>query len=140
MLERGSLVSSAVVASGADLDAAWDAAEARYREIPAAPARFNAELLRQLRRCWSEAIRPDTSMFQLLFTRPDETGYHFTERVQVTWKSEQVIEMALVRDVPRVGLASAGGLVLVTGDFTAPERALPAVEALLLQLAEPPAQ
>jgi len=79
-------------------------------------------------------------MFQLLFTRPDETGNHFTERVQVTWKSEQVIEMALVRDVPRVGLDQAGGLVHVTADFTAPERALAAVEALLLQLAEPAAR
>lgn len=140
MLETRPLLSSSVAAARAGLDAAWDAAEAQYQQIPGACARFNVELLRELRRRWSNAIRPDTSMLQLLFTRPDETGYHFTERVEVTMKSDEVIEMALVRDVPRGGLAQAGGVVVVTGDFTAPERALPAVEALLLQLAEPAAR
>lgn len=45
--------------------------------------------------------------------------------------------MALVRDVPRTSLAKPGGLVVVTGDFTRPENARPAVEALVYQLADP---
>jgi len=76
-------------------------------------------------------------MFMLLFTRPGETGYEFNERVEVLWEAEDRIRLALVRDVPRRGLERPGGRVTVAGDFTTPENVLPAVEALLLQLATP---
>lgn len=76
-------------------------------------------------------------MIAVLFTRPGETGYRFTERVQVDYQAPDRVEMALVRDVPRTSLAKPGGLVVVTGDFTRPENARPAVEALLYQLADP---
>jgi hypothetical protein len=45
--------------------------------------------------------------------------------------------MVLVRDALRISPAASGGPWTVTGDITRPENALPAVEALLLQLADP---
>ena len=98
---------------------------------------FNVSLLRALQPRWSQVVRPDASMMTVLFTLPDETGYEFTERVQVRYRSADRVEMSLVRDVPRTSLAKPGGRAVVTGDFTRPENALPAVEALLYQLADP---
>ncbi len=117
--------------------AAWDAAAERYSDMQAAVGEFNVNLLRALQPRWSQVVRPDTSMMTVLFTRPDETGYDFTERVQVTYQGADRVEMALVRDVPRTSLTKPGGRVVVTGDFTRPENALPAVEARLYQLADP---
>jgi len=116
---------------------AWDVAIARSRTLDVPAARLNLALLDALRPRWAGAVRPDTSMLTLLFTRPGETGYAFSERVEVQWETEGRVRLALVRDVPRRGLERPGGRVTVAGDFTRPENALPAVEALLLQLATP---
>jgi len=116
---------------------AWDAALARSRETSHAQAIFNVELLEQLRPRWESSVRPDTSMWTLLFTVPDETGYRFTNRVEVAWQASDRVSMSLVVDRPQRSLTEPGGRAVVTGDFTRPENALPAVEALLWQLAEP---
>lgn len=76
-------------------------------------------------------------MLTLLFTRPDETGYRFTERVEVVMEEPDRIRMSLVREVPRRGLDQPGGRTTVAGDFTRPENVVSAVEALLHQLADP---
>ena len=78
-------------------------------------------------------------MFTLLFTRPGTTGYEADERVEVLLEDDDRVRMALVRHVPRRGQTRPAGHVTVAGDFTRPENALPAVEALLLQLADPDA-
>jgi len=119
------------------LQRAWDVAIGRYRSSDVPAARQNVGLLDALHARWGRVVRPDTSMFMLLFTRPGETGYEFNERVEVLWEAEDRIRLALVRDVPRRGLERPGGRVTVAGDFTTPENVLPAVEALLLQLATP---
>lgn len=119
------------------IDAAWQAAHQRYEDLAAPAALFNLSLLTALRGRWGASVRPDTSMFTLLFTRPDETGYSFTERVQVTYQGSERVEMALVRDRSRRSPSQRGGRAVVTGDITRPENALAAVEALLYQLAEP---
>jgi hypothetical protein len=115
------------------LPAAWDAARDRYGAMDNERARFNVELLTALRTRWESKVRPDTSMFTLLFTRPNETGYRFTERVRVEYEPNRV-EMILERDLSRQSLSQAGGRIVVAGDFTKPENALPAVEALLYQV------
>ncbi|MCC2315601.1 hypothetical protein [Cellulomonas xiejunii] len=120
-----------------DVEDAWDVAAARFRALDVPAAHLNLALLDALHPRWAGAVRPDTSMFTLLFTRPGETGYAFSERVEVRWEAEDRVRMALVRDVPRRGLERPGGRVVVAGDFTRPENALPALEALLLQLASP---
>jgi hypothetical protein len=119
------------------LGEAWDHAHQRYADIDADVAAFNTALLAALRDRWEQAVRPDTSMFTLLFTRPGETGDRFTERVEVEWQGPSRVAMVLVRDAPRISPAASGGPWTVTGDMTRPENALPAVEALLLQLADP---
>jgi len=117
---------------------AWARAEERYSHLTHLPVGlFNTTLLAALAPRWRTAVRPDTSMFTLVFTRSDETGYEFTERVEVQWESHERVRMALVRDAGRRSLAQPGGRATVAGDFTRPENALPAVEALLHQLAEP---
>lgn len=116
----------------------WTLAQERYANLASLHAgAFNGALLTALAPRWRTAVRPDASMFMLLFTRPDETGYEFTERVEVLWEGEDRVRMALVREVPRRSLEQPGGRVIVAGDFTRPENALPAVEALLHQLASP---
>jgi hypothetical protein len=120
-----------------DLASAWDAAEARYSDMNAPVARFNTALLQALRPGWGEAVRPDTSMFTLLFTRPGIAGYEADERVEVLVEAKDRVRMALVRQVPRRGESRPAGPVTVTGDYTDPENALPAVEALLFQLGDP---
>jgi hypothetical protein len=45
----------------------------------------------------------------LLFTRPGETGFRFTDRVEVEWQGPHKVRMALVRDVPRTSPAASGG-------------------------------
>jgi hypothetical protein len=122
-----------------DLGAAWDAALARYRDAEAPAASFNVALLKALRARWGLTLRPDTSMFSLLFTRPATTGYHADGRVEVLFEDDSRVRMALVRQVPRRGESRPAGRVTVTGDYTRPENALPAVEALLLQLTDPTA-
>jgi hypothetical protein len=119
------------------LGEAWDTAHQRYADIDADVAAFNTALLAALRDRWGQSVRPDTSMFILLFTRPGETGFRFTERVEVEWQGQSRVRMVLVRDVPRISPAANGGQWTVTGDIARPENALPAVEALLLQLADP---
>jgi hypothetical protein len=119
------------------LGEAWDVVQRRYAEIDADVAAFNTALLAALRDRWGQSVRPDTSMFTLLFTRPGETGFRFTERVEVEWQGQNRVRMVLVRDVPRISPAARGGWQTVTGDITRPGNALPAVEALLLQLASP---
>ena len=109
----------------------------RYSTVDGPVGEFNVNLLRALQHRWSHVVRPDTSMTTVLFTRSGETGYDFTERVRVTYQRSDQVEMALERDLPRTSLAKHGGRVVVTGDFTRPENALPAVEALLYQLADP---
>lgn len=116
---------------------AWDAALDRYRELDNWAAQFDVTLLEQLRGRWEHTVRPDTSMFRLLFTRPGSTGYHFDECVEVEPEASNRVRMALVRQVPRRGEKTPAGPVTVTADYTRPENALPAVEALLLQLADP---
>lgn len=109
----------------------------RYRDLQWPAAQFNVSLLEQLRPRWEQAVRPDTSMWMLLFTRPGVTGYRFGERVEVLLESAELVRMAFVRQVPRRSESEPGGLITVTGDFTKPENALPALEALLYQLATP---
>lgn len=120
-----------------ELREAWDAALDRYRELDNWAAQLNVTLLEQLQGRWGHAVRPDTSMFRLLFTRPGSTGYHFDERVEVEPEPGGRVRMAFVRQVPRRGETTPVGPVTVTADYTRPENALPAVEALLLQLADP---
>lgn len=115
----------------------WDSLLAWYRDTDNDLARFNVELLEQLRERWGASVRPDRSMWTMLFTVPGETGYQFTNRVEVVWQSPDRVEMKLVSDQRRRSLTEPGGRAVVTGDFTRPENALPAVEALLWQLAEP---
>jgi hypothetical protein len=99
-------------------------------------ARFNVGLLNALRPRWVETVRPDTSMFTLQFTRPDTTGYRADERVDVLFETEGKVSMQLVRQVPRRGESRIAGPVTVTGDYTKPDNAISAVEALLHQLAD----
>jgi hypothetical protein len=120
-----------------DLARAWDGAIERYIGLEFASATFNVGLLTSLRPRWQAAVSPDTSMFRLLFNRPGETFFGFTERVHVEWRTGERVEMALVRMVPRASGGVPLGPVIVTGDFTRPLNALPAVEALLYQLADP---
>ena len=75
------------------------------------------------------------SMFTLLFTRPEATGYEFDERVEVLMEHSDRVRVALVRMAPRRGESRPAGPVTATGDFVKPANAQPAVEALLHQLA-----
>jgi hypothetical protein len=118
-----------------DLRGAWDSAINRYREIPQPVAQFNLSLLESLRPQWANQIRPDTSMFKLLFTRPGSTGYGYDERVEVLVEAEDRLAVSLVRMVPRRGKVRAAGPVVVTGDYARPENAYRVVAAFLMQLA-----
>lgn len=113
---------------------AWDRALERYRGLPVPAATFNVALLEALRPRWAARIRPDTSMFDLLFTALDSTGYSYDERVEVSYESDIRVRMALRRMASRRGETRPAGPVVVTGDYTRPENALPAVESLLMQL------
>jgi hypothetical protein len=121
------------------LGVAWDAAIDHYRDVNAPVATFNIGLLEALRPRWASVVRPDTSMFTLLFTHPGTTGYKADERVEVLLEEEDRVRMALVRHVPRRGETRPAGPVTISGDFTRRDNALPAVEALLFQLADPDA-
>ena len=120
---------------------AWDAAVARYASMNPCHelSWFNVDLLVALRPRWGTQLRVDTGMFRLLFTRPHEHHYDEStaESVQVEREDDDRVRMALIRRVPRRALDQPGGSLVVTGDFTRPENALPAVEALLSQIAEP---
>lgn len=123
------------------LSAVWEGASRlcnAYAETHANAA-FSASLLRDLRERWEPRVRVTTSHFDLLFTRPGHRPLAGQpgEAVQVRLLTEDRVEMLLLRAVPRRGETRAAGPVTVTGDFTRPDNALPAVEALLLQLAEP---
>ena len=118
---------------------AWDGAATRYRDVEGPAAAFNVALLMALQPRWGSVLQPDTSMFRLLFTRPGTTYYDADERVEVLFETDNRVRMALTRRVPRRGESRPAGPVTVTGDYTRPENALPAVEALLLQLADPDA-
>jgi hypothetical protein len=120
-----------------DLPGAWDAAMRRYADMDNGTARFNVNLLDTLRSRWAQVVRPDTSMFTLQFTRPGTKGYDADERVEVLVEAADRVMMRLVRQVPRRGESRPVGPVTVTGDYTKPENALPAVEALLYQIADP---
>lgn len=104
-----------------------------------AVAAFGAGLLRQLRGKWESQVRVTTSHWDLIFTRPTEhpfrAGQPSGEQVVVRIVSAEQVEMSLSRAVPRRGESQAAGHVMVAGDFTRPGNALPAVEALLHQLA-----
>ncbi len=113
---------------------AWDRAIGRYRDMPVPAARFNVELLEALRPRWEGRVRPDTSMFDVLFTRPDATGYSYDERVEMLWESENRVRSALRRMVPRPGETRQAGPAVVTGDFVRSENAMTVVESLLMQL------
>ena len=118
-----------------DAREAWLSAIGRYREIPQPVARFNVRLLESLRPQWEGRVRPDTSMFKLLFTRPGSSGYSYDERVEVLVEAEERVAVSLVRMVPRRGEVRASGPVVVTGDYARPENAHKVVAALLMQLA-----
>lgn len=128
------------MAASAELLEAWDAADRRFGSIGHPVATLIRDLLAQLRPRWESSVRPDFSMWTLLFTRPGETGYRFSECVEVSVEAEDRVRMTLVRDIPRVGLGKVGGRQTVAGDFTRPENMTPAVEALLHQLATPSAE
>lgn len=117
--------------------AAWLRAHARYADMDNPTARFNTQLLEALRPRWQSVVRPDTSMFTLLFTRPDRTGYDYDERVSVLFESADRVRIEFERTVARRGEDRLAGPITVAGDFTRPENAYPAVEAMLLQLQEP---
>ena len=92
-------------------------------------------LLEALRPQWEARVRPDTSMFTLLFTRPGSTGYSYDESVQVLVEAEERVAVTLVRMAPRRGEVRPSGPVVVTGDHARPENAQRVVEAFLMQLA-----
>jgi hypothetical protein len=119
-----------------NLDVAWAQAMARYAGMDVPAARFNIALLTELQDRWGRVLRPVTSMFDLWFVRPNDT-YPFAELVIVAYEGIERVRMTLRRDLPRRSLERSGGPVTVTGDFARPENALPVVEALLLQLADP---
>lgn len=119
----------------------WDEALKRHASIEPQHdlAAFNVGLLQALRPRWGERLQVDTSMYRLLFTRPHERAYgdEALDWVYVEWNQPARVEMALVRRVARRSLDQPGSEAVVTGDFTKPENVLPALEALLWQLAEP---
>lgn len=106
-----------------ELDAAWDSALIRYRDIKGSEASFNVALLERLRSRWGLVLRPDSSMITLLFTRPDTTRYEADERVEVLFEADNRVRMALVRHVPRRGEARPAAPV--TGDYTRPRTPCP---------------
>lgn len=114
---------------------AWDRAVDRYRDMPAEAARFNVALLEALRPRWETRVRPDTSMFDVLFTRPDSTGHSHDERVEVSRESDERVRVALRRMAPRRSETRPAGPIVVTGDYVRPGNAVPVVESLLMQLA-----
>lgn len=112
----------------------WDAALDSFRGITNAAAQFNVELLEQLRPRWNVGVRPDTSMFRVLFTRYGATGHEFDERVEVLYETPDRVRVAFVRLVPRRGETRPAGRVVVAGDLVRPENAGPVVESFLMQL------
>jgi hypothetical protein len=120
------------------LGQAWDEAIERYASIdpPHFISQFNVTLLEALRPRWEGRLRVNTSMYRLMFTRPDEHHYDqsTTEWVSAELRREDQVELALMRRKPRRGLDLPGGEGVVTGAFTKPTNVLPALEALLMQL------
>ncbi len=103
-----------------------------------AGAAFSAELLQQLQGRWESRLRVTTSHWDLIFTRPAEHPHPMaSQEVLVRLLLDDRVEVSLRRSVPRRGEIRPAGPVAVAGDFTRPQNALPAVEAMLLQLAEP---
>ncbi|TQL04600.1 hypothetical protein [Cellulomonas sp. SLBN-39] len=113
----------------------WNDALSRYREIAVDAARYNVALLETLRSAWQPLVRPDTSMFRVLFTRYGQTGYEYHERIEVEYESTDRVRIALARQVPRRGDDRRVGPVIVAGDFARPENSVPVVESFLMQLA-----
>lgn len=122
------------MASDAATRAPWDAVLNRYRDLATDAATFNVFLLEQLRPTWQAHVRPDTSMFTLLFTRHGETGYDFHERVEVNYETPDRVRLAFARQAPRRAGQRSIGPVVVTGDFARPENAPAVVENFLMQL------
>ena len=77
------------------LEEAWADALARYASVapPNYVSDFNIDLLRRLHSRWGTQLRVNTSMFRLLFTRPDEHHY-----------DESTLEWAWVPDDVQMGL------------------------------------
>ena len=119
-----------------ELESAWDAAQQRYTRVDTDLAHFNISLLSALRPSWGDVLRPVTSMFSLWLVRPKAT-YPYPEKVVVEYEGVERVQMSLFRELPRQSLERSGGAVTVAGDITRSANALPAVEALLLQLAAP---
>lgn len=118
----------------------WEAAASLCDAYPGthADAAFSASLLRDLRERWESRVRVTTPHFDLLFTHADHRPLAGQpgEEVQVRLLTHDRVEMLLRRTVSRRGDSHPAGPVTVTGDFTKPDSALHAVEALLLQLTE----
>jgi hypothetical protein len=123
------------------LTVVWDQTLERYASVEPQHdlAAFNVGVLQALRPRWGDRLRVDTFMYRLLFTRPHERVYEYDalDWVYAEWTQPARVEMALVRRVARRSLDQPGSEAVVTGDFTKPENVLPALEALLWQLAEP---
>jgi hypothetical protein len=114
---------------------AWDAALDRYRDLAADIGGFNVDLLERLGPSWQSRVRPDTSMFTVMFTRHGQTGYQYDERVEVEREAPDRVRVTFVRQVPRRGERRPAGPVVVAGDFARPENAGAVVESFLMQLA-----
>ena len=118
----------------------WDDAVALYaaHADTNVVAAFGGYLISGLRGRWDSQVRVTTSHWDLLFTRADEHPLRglqpVAEQVVVRMTTHDRVEMSLLRAVPRRGESRPAGHVTVAGDFTRPENALPAVEALLHQL------
>jgi hypothetical protein len=93
-------------------------------------------LLESLRPQWEDRVRPDMSMFKLLFTRPGSTGYSFDERVEVLVEAEDRVGVRLARMMPRRGKDQAAGPVVIAGDYARLENAHQVVVAFLMQHAD----
>lgn len=116
------------------VEAAWDKTAAYFADDTFFAAEFNKWLLSELRPRWAGKVRLASSHSRLLFMAPTAQPYKWSEHVYVEYQGPERVEMALERSVPRKSLTETGGGGVVTGDFTRPENAVPAVEALLYQL------
>lgn len=118
-----------------DLQDQWQGALDRYDAIDTPIAEFNAALIRALRPSWEHRVRVATSMFRLWFMHPETATWPFEELVQVEYETDDRVSISLRRNAPRRGDARPVGPVIVAGDITRPENALPVVESFLMQIA-----